>query len=477
VTTTVQRVWILPLTALCIACSTGSGGGTDLDSPADVSLTDPGTDAATDAPPGSPGTCTYAGSVTGVDECKEYGAGWTRDTATADCALVQPGVTGTWDAAPACSASNVLGTCTVETSGARSHAIRTSGDDVTRCNLVRTACIVGAGGTFEPGSPCQALGAPDAAWGAVPFVPPYRMCIDAKSGEAPGQTDGHVCTWTLISGCTEAGRRFEDQGYCPDVITQRPYGPSSATATVENDPRLSDAAYMADVAWAASQVEACGCVCCHKKALAPRGPANWHIDAPGIWTDGIRDSGLALMVGLADSRALGAFPPAQNNGFNRTDVGLPTNDVPRMRNFLQAEFARRGLTEADGKAVPPFGGPLVEQLSFVPDACTGGEGVESDGSMYWGDIGARYVYVLAAGAKGPVVPPNLDTPDGTIWRMEVPNVSPTITTAVYGQVSGDQRQVIPAAGPPPALVSGTQYYLYVLIDVGFPLVRCLFTAP
>ncbi len=470
--------------ALLVAC-TGATGGADPGVAPDVVATDPGQDAtpdtASDLPsdtvPGAPGTCAYADPVTQADACKAYGTGWAPATARADCEAALPGPAGTWSATQACPASDVLGTCSLTDGQGRACTVVLSGADAFRCNLVRTACLVGAAGTFEPGPVCQGLGDPTAAWGAVPFVQPYRMCIDAKAGEPAGLTDGHVCTWTLISACTEPGRRFDDQAYCPDVITQRPYAPATATPTAANDPRLSDAAYMAEVAWAGSQVEACGCACCHTKRLAPNGPANWHIDATGIWTDGIRDSGLALMLNKADSRALGAFPSEQNNGFDRTQLGLPTSDVPRMKKFLQAEWDRRGLTDAYGVSVPAFGGPLVEQLSFTPDACTGGEGVAADGSIYWGGGDARYLYILSAGSKGPVVPPNLDRPEGTLWRIDAPNVSEPFQSAVYGVVSGDQRQVIPASGAPPALVSGTQYYIYALVDVGLPSARCLFTAP
>ena len=34
---------------------------------------------------------------------------------------------------------------------------------------------------------------------------------------------------------------------------------------------------------------------------------------------------------------------------------------------------------------------------------------------------------------------------------------------------------VEAAGAPAALVSGTQYYLYALADIGVPITRCLFT--
>ena len=46
-----------------------------------------------------------------------------------------------------------------------------------------------------------------------------------------------------------------------------------------------------------------------------------------------------------------------------------------------------------------------------------------------------------------------------------------------GKVSGDLVQRVPAAGPPPALVSGKTYYIYTMLDIGLPVVRCLFQAP
>jgi hypothetical protein len=456
-----------------------TGGDTAGDVAADLPI-DADRDAAGEVPvdtgPEGPGVCRYQGPATGADECKEYGDGWEPEAARDDCAAVLPGISGVWSAGP-CPDENVLGTCDLAAEGGPSHRLVISGEDLARCNLTRAFCLVALGGTFQPGTPCQAIGSPTAAWGSVPFVPAYRMCVPPPDGEASGQTEGHVCTWTLISGCTEDGLRFEDYGYCPDVMTNRPFSSVTAPTTDLEDPRLQDAEYMAEVAWAARQVEACGCVCCHKKTLAPRGPAGWYIDAPGIWLDGLEDSGLALFVGLADSRALGAFDPADNNNFNRTDVGIPTTDVARMKALLEGEMVRRGLSEEDARAVPPFGGPLVEQFTYVPEPCVSGEGVAADGTIDWGGYDVRYLYILEGDASAPVVPPNLDLPEGTLWRIDVPNVSPPFTTAIYGQVSGDQRQVVPATGLPEPLESGKTYYIYALIDIGLPATRCLFIAP
>jgi hypothetical protein len=89
---------------------------------------------------------------------------------------------------------------------------------------------------------------------------------------------------------------------------------------------------------------------------------------------------------------------------------------------------------------------------------------------------ARYLYVLAAGAKNPGVPPNLDQPEGTIWKLDVsPKASPLKSGIAYGSTPAGSAQAVPASGAPAALVSGNQYYLYALADIGVPITRCLFT--
>ena len=363
--------------------------------------------------------------------------------------------------------------------------VMAEGDDAAQCSMTRTGCETFAKGAFTPGPVCAGAtgggGAPTGGgYGTVPFVQPYRVCKDPVPGEPAGHGEaGQVCTWTLISGSTEVGRHYEDYAACADVLTQRPYWPAPAReATAPGDPRLEDAAYLGEIAWAKAQVEASACVCCHADRLAPSGASQWATDAEGIWLDGVRDSGLAMMAGLADSTALGAFPAEDNNGFDRSVVGVPTTDVARMKALLIAEWARRGLTDADAAKVPPFGGPLVDQLSYEPGPCKDGQGVTAGGAVTWTGGEARYVYVLEADAKNPGVPPNLDEPAGTRWFVEVPNAAPAVATGIaYGAVAGDLRQRVPASGAPAALQAGATYYLHVLKDVGFPLTRCLFTAP
>jgi hypothetical protein len=149
--------------------------------------------------------------------------------------------------------------------------------------------------------------------------------------------------------------------------------------TAPDDARLADVAYMAEVDWSRRQVESSACVCCHSDEIAPDGPSQWFVESDGIWLDSISDSGIAMMAGLADSTAFGAFDPSDNNGFDRTVVGVPTTDNDRMRAIFVGEWERRGYTIAEGEAIPPFGGPLVAQLDYVPGACEDGQGLDADG--------------------------------------------------------------------------------------------------
>ncbi len=100
--------------------------------------------------------------------------------------------------------------------------------------------------------------------------------------------------------------------------------------------------------------------------------------------------------------------------------------------------------------------------------------------MVWKGGNARYVYVLDASAASPTVPPNLDLPEGTLWRIDVPSDGKPVLsgTVKFGEIPTGLTQKFPATGAAPgALQSGKQYYLYVLADLIQPVTRCLFTAP
>ncbi|MCA9567181.1 MAG: proteinase inhibitor, partial [Myxococcales bacterium] len=191
--------------------------------------------------------------------------------------------------------------------------------------------------------------------------------------------------------------------------------------------------------------------------------------------DTLDDDGLGMLAGWVDSTAFGAFDPADNNGFDRETTGLPTTDIDRMVAFLEGELARRGFEEADFADTKPFGGPLYDQLfGFSPEACRDGQGIASDGTITWTGGGARYVYVMAEDSANPGVPPNLDIPEGTVWRLDVaPDSDPIDSGLAYGSTPAGTSQAVPATGDAPALKAGTTYYLYVARDVYQPITRCL----
>jgi hypothetical protein len=310
------------------------------------------------------------------------------------------------------------------------------------------------------------------------FIPPFQHCQaarpeDAKEGAAP-----QVCTNVAISGCTEPGKAFADYASCDVVRTQRPFWPRPPAAEPRaDDPRLQDAAFMRELGWMTEQVEACGCVCCHDSKVVGGQAGQWDIQRGPIWLDTLSDGGLALFAGLADSSVLGAYPREGNFGFDRTATGLPTTDTERLKAFLAAELERRDISEAEARAVPPFGGPIYENRVREPDACaSSGSGIDPQLGVHFPGGPARYVYLLEAGSENPGVPPNLDKPDGTLWRLDVlASAAPLPPGFSYGQTPPGSFQMLPEQGAAPALERGTTYQLAVLKDVGVPLANCLFT--
>jgi hypothetical protein len=486
-------VWMLAMLGL-VACAGGSGEtGADAafdassEAASDGSLETGPADGAdsTDAelpPEGvAVGWCTYTNPFSQLQECLAYtGAGWSRAEAEADCATVFPETVGAFSADTRCTFAEVLGRCFTGGVDGRSRVVLTEGTEADACRVAGVGCAMFFRGTFTPEAPCAVPVKPSTGGFGQPFVQPYPVCRVPADDEPAGHgADGKVCAWTLISGCTEEGRRFDEDASCADVLTQRPYYASpNEPQTAADDPRLADTAYMAEVDWARRQVEACGCVCCHSTRASAEGPSQWYVEAGPIWLDSIADTGLSMLAGYSDSSALGAFPSAENNGFDRTALGLPTTDIDRMRTLLQGEYARRGFTPEQGAAVPPFGGPIYAQLVYEPEACTASQGLDSEGRLVWTGGKARHLYVLEAGSGNPGVPPNFDEPEGTRWRLEVPFFGEPFASGVpYGVTPTEAVQRFPQEGGPAALQSGQTYYLVALRDVGFPLARCLFTAP
>lgn len=314
------------------------------------------------------------------------------------------------------------------------------------------------------------------------YIPPFVDCRPASlavGASAVAQAEP-VCTPVSISGATAEGRYFPDYASCAVVRTQRPYWPGDpANVPNENDPRLNDAAFKTELAWVTEQIAATGCTCCHDSRQTPMGPSQWYIDAPGVWTDTISNSGVALFTGFADSSVLGAWDPKDNNGFQRSFTGIPSTDGERMRAYFAAELTRRGITREQAEMTPPFGGSLATSLKKKPEPCANGEGVDSGDRVRWpGDTKARYVYVLADGSNNPGVPPYGDRPEGTLWRLDVlASADPVAAGFRYGTTPAGSAQAIPLAGRAPALQVGTTYQLFVMRDVGSVAANCLFTYP
>ncbi len=306
------------------------------------------------------------------------------------------------------------------------------------------------------------------------FIPPFIDCRDPLPGETGSGPSGQVCTNVMISGCTEPGKYFPSYASCDVVRTQRPYFSTPVQAkSNQNDPRLQDSTFISELAWARTQIEAAGCTCCHDSNAWT--PASWDIRHEPIWLDTLSDSGLALFVGLADSSSLGAYPAAQNHGFDRTATGIPTTDTTRMKALLLQELARRGISPQQAAQTPPFGGPIYAERFAKPGTCTDAEGVNSDGTVVWTGGGARYVYVLADGTDNPGVPPNLDLPDGTLWRLDVlASADPLPSGIAFGRTPPGSFQTYPEHSPAAPLQRGTRYHFYVLYDVGLPAANCNF---
>lgn len=423
--------------------------------------------------------CLYVNSFSRAEECKEYsGAAWTAELAGADCAAPMPGAAPGTLEGEACDRTSILGECRIDEGGENEATLVFPGVPGDSCSGLSLGCGF-SGGTFVPSEACE--GEPVVDPPSTVFKPFEQVCVDPLPNEPAGTSaGGQVCTWEAISASTEEGRYYADYADCTSVVSQRPYYPASAPAGAEaNDPRLTDPDWVAEYTWVTEQVEASACVCCHTQADAPNGqPSGWYLEAAPIWTETLDDDGMAMMAGWVDSTAFGAFDPSVNNGFSRDAAGVPTTDSARMVAFFEGELARRGFVEADFSTTPPFGGPLYDQLQYQPTACASGVGVGPDGTVTWVGGDARYVYVLEADANPPGVPPNLDLPAGTRWRVDVAYDAEPIGSGIpYGASVAGASQRWPETGAPEPLTPGSTYFLYVLADIYVPVTRCLFTAP
>ncbi len=424
------------------------------------------------------GSCSYESPFSGELECREY---YMADLpyAETDCEELL----STFEPDASCAVAELMGTCTY-TDGDVQIRTYVDADAPDRCGTNKFGCEFFANGAWEPGANCD--GNNEVAVLEDPFPQPVRVCVDPLPGEPAGQSEGgKVCTWEVVSGATEDGRSFTDYAECDTVIRQRGYSAAEPNPLyAESDARMDDPAYVAEVDWARTQIRAGSCECCHASAKGV-GAAIFDADAEGNLMNQFSDKGLAMGAGWIPTVGFGTYPPEENNGFWRSSPEnpnlsvIPTVDPDRMIALFEAELDHRGLVPEDFAGMEYGGaGPLDAQRAFVPEACTEEEGVAPDGTIRWLPGRARYVYVMEADTITPTVPPNLDTPEGTLWRIDLPaDGSPVFSeSVVYGQVPEGMTQAWPLEGAPEPLVDGKQYYLYASADVLFPISRCLFTA-
>ncbi len=432
------------------------------------------------------GHCIYKNAFSGMQECKEYLGGWTSTEATNDCKNNNSNIV--IDKKCGIADNERYGDCIfiIDKDKDKYARVELPGKDGSRCAGMQRGCEFFGGGSFVPTAVCGGKTTPPT--GPLPiFQQPEYVCKAPKAGEPPGKgPNGQVCTWSAISGATEEGRNFEDYGNCDMIRTQRPYYPVPPNSTAKDeDPRLKDPAYVKENEWVKAQIRSAACVCCHT-TNAPQGPSNWYLESGPNWVNSFGPRGLAMGAGWIDTVGFGAYPPEQNNGFTRTTpdnpnhTAFPTTDDARMRRFFEAELAYRGKKREDFKDEKYGAGPLDTQRFYVPTDCTPDQRITADGKIYWIGGSARYIHVMEANASSPGVPPNLDIPQGTLWRIDVdwkqgkPLESGAVT---YGVLPEGVAQRFPAEGKPKPLESGKKYYLYVQKDIANPLTRCLTTIP
>lgn len=433
------------------------------------------------------GKCTYTNSFSQLAECKDYVGEWTQKDASDDCKSNDSSIV--LNEKCAISAEEKYGDCifVIDEKKQIFARVELPGIDVSKCASMKRGCEFFGGGSFQPTPVCGGVVTNDGPKGLPTFQQPTLDCKAPLEGEAPGRSEGgQVCTWSMISGATEEGRDFNAYGNCDMVRTQRPYYAAPPAPDAElDDARLNDAAYLTEVNWVKAQVQSTACVCCHSTA-APQGSSNWFLESGPNFINSFFPRGLAMGAGWIDTVGFGAFSPEHNNGFTRAtpaDTGhtiFVTTDDARMRRFFEAELSHRGFSRADFVDQKYGAGPLDAQRFYVPSVCDAGQGVAADGTITWVGNKARYLYVMDMNSTSPGVPPNLDIPLGTHWRIDVPwrdGVPVESGSVKYGVVPEGLTQEVPLSGAPIALESGKQYYLYVLADIAVPVTRCLFTMP
>lgn len=433
------------------------------------------------------GYCIYKNNFSGSNECKEYVGSWTVKEATDDCK--GNGSTIQLDKRCGNAQDKKLGDCIfiINKEKEKYARVEIPGDNKERCGGTQRGCEFFGGGSFVPSQVCGGVVDTGDTPSTLPVFRPGQLdCKDPLPGDAKGKgPNGQVCTMSAISGASEPGRDFTKYGNCELVRTQRPYYPVPPNdGHDKDDPRMKDPAYLKENDWVKAQVQATACVCCHT-TTAPQGPSNWYVESSPNWINSMSDKALAMGAGWISGVGFGAYPSEKNNGFTRPTPADPnhtiftTNDDARMRKFFENELKHRGRKKDDFKDEKYAAGPLDTQRFYKPKECADTQTIDADGSIRWIGGSARYIHVLEADASSPGVPPNLDKPEGTIWKVDVDaDIGTPIKSGEikFGEVPAGAKQDFPAKGKPKALESGKTYYLFVLKDIVNPLTRCLFKA-
>ena len=251
-TLSVNRCVILLTAALLISCS-------DTDDTVGNTVTIPGEGAGL--------KCALTNPFSQEPECKQYiGQQWTEAAAIDDCASGQYNQPGSLSRGQ-CDLTPVLGTCTIGDGTQEGYVLHLGGNNPDFCSTTARSCTSFLDGDLRPRN-CARTSTPQRSPNERAI---HLRMANAKpanrhsKSEPAGQGEnGEVCTWNLISGCTEEGRSYYDYGSCETVRTNRPYYPLPGKPVAgDDDPRLADENYVRESNWVKSQVEACACICCH----------------------------------------------------------------------------------------------------------------------------------------------------------------------------------------------------------------------
>ena len=300
-------------------------------------------------------------------------------------------------------------------------------------------------------------------------VPTDVSGIDASNIEISENGQEQICIWEHPAGVVPDGSSYADVASCENVRTLGPSWYIPPSRKVETDPSLlADETYRTELEWVRQQVAASGCSCCH--ASQQSGYASFFdIDAPGIWTDTLTMTAVAMGAGLADEhKYLGYLPSDDNFGFDREITIFATTDIPRMKAFFMEEFERRGGTDADVKLASDTFRQINSSLFEEASTCGPGEGMDANGRLVWKGGEARQVYIQEVGSQNPGSPPNLDRPEGTIWALYAgtEELGFESGTVAPGVVPAGALQRTPFDGTEaPVFEDGKTYRLFVTPDL------------